>query len=135
MGEKLPQPRFGRLLRKLRKYHRKSQLGLALDAEIDFSYVSMLESGKRTNPSSETLEKLTKALGLSGVVLELFKREAAMAKGMLRTEEETEDFDRILRIALLLEESKEGKREEIRRALDDLIERTADLPAVLVGKR
>lgn len=135
MTDAHPVPRFGRLLRKLRQYRGKSQLDLALDAEMDLSYVSMLESGRRTNPSSKTVQRLAEALNLSGVVLELFKREAAMAKGMLRTEEETRDFDRILQIALILQEGEEQKREEIRKTLDRLIKQSPPLEPALARER
>ena len=115
--------RFGFLLRQLRVYRQLSQLSLAIEADVDISYICMLEKGKRTNPSCDVMLKLAEALSLKGAVLELFKREAAMAKNMLKTEEETEDFKRVLQISLMLEEGGESAKAEIRTTLNELIEK------------
>jgi transcriptional regulator with XRE-family HTH domain len=48
----------------LRKVARASQAELATKAGVTETYISMLESGARQNPSLRTLKKLAKALGV-----------------------------------------------------------------------
>lgn len=120
MPETTGLPRFGQVIRKLRKARKMTQLDVALEADVDLSYVSMLETGKKTNPSSETVQKLAEALRLYGVLLEIFKREAAMARGMLGTDEQTKDFDLFLDILLMFEDADEPTKTQLRLALRHL---------------
>jgi transcriptional regulator with XRE-family HTH domain len=52
---------FGRVLRKLRREADKSQEKLALDANLERTFISMLELGQR-KPTLKTLIALAKAL-------------------------------------------------------------------------
>ena len=54
---------FGLLLRCLRKEKNLSQQELAYKADLDRTYISLIERGQRT-PTIETLFKLSKALEL-----------------------------------------------------------------------
>ncbi|VEG12339.1 helix-turn-helix domain-containing protein [Moraxella cuniculi] len=56
--------KVGEKLRKLRTSQGLSQEKLALEAEIDRTYLTGIEQGKR-NPSLKTLEKILNALGVS----------------------------------------------------------------------
>ena len=53
---------FSRTLRKLRSKSGKSKYKLARYSGLDEAYVSRLESGKRQNPSMDTVMKLSLAL-------------------------------------------------------------------------
>jgi transcriptional regulator with XRE-family HTH domain len=55
--------RFGKVLRQLRKTKRLSQEKLAELADLDRTFVSMIERGKR-RPTLETAKKLANALGV-----------------------------------------------------------------------
>jgi transcriptional regulator with XRE-family HTH domain len=55
--------RFGNRVRELRKKRGLSQEGLALESDLDRSYVGGVERGER-NISLENIEKLAKALGV-----------------------------------------------------------------------
>jgi len=55
------QTAFGKELRALRKRQGLSQEKLALECELDRTYISLLERGKR-QPTLETLFKLAKKL-------------------------------------------------------------------------
>ena len=54
---------FGKRLRHLREVRRMSQEDLAHEAELDRTYVSSVERGKR-NISIENVARLAKALGI-----------------------------------------------------------------------
>ena len=56
--------KVGQRIRQLRKELELSQEGLALKAEVDRTYVTDVEAGRR-NVSLEILERLIKALGIS----------------------------------------------------------------------
>lgn len=56
--------KVGEKLRKLRTSQGLGQEKLALEAEIDRTYLTGIEQGKR-NPSLKTLEKILNALGVS----------------------------------------------------------------------
>ena len=56
--------KVGQRIRQLRKELNLSQEALALKAEVDRTYVTDVENGRR-NVSLEILEKLIKALGVS----------------------------------------------------------------------
>ncbi|MFY2610542.1 helix-turn-helix domain-containing protein [Achromobacter ruhlandii] len=55
---------FGAVLRALRNEKKLTQDGLALHADLDRSYISLLESGRRS-PSLDTLMALCRALRIS----------------------------------------------------------------------
>ncbi|MCG8595359.1 MAG: helix-turn-helix domain-containing protein [Kiloniellales bacterium] len=59
-----PQDAFGSVLRSLRLARKLSQERLALEANLDRTFVSLLERGKR-QPSLETLLRVAKVLGLT----------------------------------------------------------------------
>jgi transcriptional regulator with XRE-family HTH domain len=56
--------KIGQRIRELRKQLELSQEGLAYKAEVDRTYVTDVENGRR-NVSSEILERLVKALNVS----------------------------------------------------------------------
>jgi|SRR6478735_4848108 len=56
---------FGIALRAARDNAKLSMSKLAVRAGLDHSYISRLEAGTREPPKPETLERITKALGLS----------------------------------------------------------------------
>lgn len=61
---------LGKTIRVLRIERNMSQSHLAQAAGVARSYVSMIESGERTNVGTETLHRLAAALGLSaGAIL------------------------------------------------------------------
>ena len=55
--------RFGEVVRRVRESKSTSQEKLAEWAEIDRTYVSMIERGKR-NPTLEVADRLAEALGV-----------------------------------------------------------------------
>lgn len=55
----------GDRVRRLRERRNWSQQDLADKAELDSSYISLLETGRRTNPGLETLLKIARALETS----------------------------------------------------------------------
>lgn len=55
---------FGKVLKEQRKKKGLSQDALATDSDLDRTYISQLERGKRT-PSIETLFKIAQALGVT----------------------------------------------------------------------
>lgn len=59
-----PEVAFGRVLRKLRNERQLSQEALALDADLQRNYISLLERG-RNSASIKTLFKLAPILGVS----------------------------------------------------------------------
>jgi len=58
-------PTIGKNLKKLRKQKGLSQDRLSKLADVSYNTVIKLESGRITNPTIETLQKLAKALGVS----------------------------------------------------------------------
>ncbi|XDD47611.1 helix-turn-helix domain-containing protein [Leptospira sp. WS39.C2] len=54
---------FGDQLREWRKLRKKSQLELALDAEISSKHISFLETG-RANPTKEMIHRLSDVLDI-----------------------------------------------------------------------
>jgi len=54
--------KFGTKLRKLRKSKGFTQVKLAEKAKIDFSYLNLIEGGKR-NPTLKVIAKIARALG------------------------------------------------------------------------
>jgi len=67
----VPPQRLATVLKELRQRARLTKTELARQAEITPSYVSLLESGKRANPSIEVLKRLAGALGVP--VMELLE--------------------------------------------------------------
>jgi transcriptional regulator with XRE-family HTH domain len=64
---------FGERLRELRKEKRMTQKELAEKAEIDFTYLSKIETGVMSPPREKTILALAKALEVEGAALdELF---------------------------------------------------------------
>lgn len=59
---------FGRVLRETRKRRGLSQQSLALETDLDRTYISLLERGKR-QPSLRTLFVLAEALGTKASIL------------------------------------------------------------------
>lgn len=55
--------RIGRMLRAMRMEKGYSQVALAKRAKVTNVYLSLLESGKKKNPSLAVLRRLAKALG------------------------------------------------------------------------
>jgi transcriptional regulator with XRE-family HTH domain len=55
-------PRFGAVLRRLRKAGHLTQAQLARRARLNQGYISQLESGMRANPSATLVKKLARAL-------------------------------------------------------------------------
>ncbi len=66
-----PQRALGQAIRELRKERELSQLGLAVEANVDPGRVSRIEAGK-VNPTWGTVQRLARALGVR--VSELAKR-------------------------------------------------------------
>jgi len=58
----LPYKRLGQVIKKLRGERTQAEIGKA--AGVTKNYITMLESGKRKNPSIAVLKKLAKALGV-----------------------------------------------------------------------
>ena len=56
--------KLGQNLRKLRLRKKMSQVDLATALSVDRAYISNIENG-RMNPTLSTLEKISKALGIS----------------------------------------------------------------------
>ena len=56
--------KLGQNLRKLRLKKNMSQVDLATALSVDRAYISNIENG-RMNPTLSTLEKISKALGIS----------------------------------------------------------------------
>ena len=52
-------------LKELRLSKNITQIRIAKDSGLSQSYINELETGKKTNPTIQTLEKLAKALGVS----------------------------------------------------------------------
>lgn len=65
------QKKFGRVIQELRVNKNFSQEKLALEANIDRTYISDIEKGER-NISLEIIQKLAKTLQIS--ITELFKK-------------------------------------------------------------
>ena len=51
-------------MKDIRKYKKISQKELANSSGLSFSMISKLESGEQSNPTFETLERISKALGV-----------------------------------------------------------------------
>ena len=60
----MPPQRIGHVLKTLREQRGLSQINLARQAKVTNVYLSMLENGKRKNPSLLLLRRLAKALGV-----------------------------------------------------------------------
>jgi transcriptional regulator with XRE-family HTH domain len=60
----VPPQRLATVLKELRQRAKLTKTELARKAEVTLSYVSLLESGKRTNPSIDVLKRLARALGV-----------------------------------------------------------------------
>ncbi len=58
-----PHKSFGIILRKLRKEKGLSQFNLALDCDLDRTYISLLERGKR-QPTLKTIMKIAEILNV-----------------------------------------------------------------------
>ena len=63
-----PEEAFGRVLRRLRTDRKLSQEQLALEADLQRNYISLLERGENS-ASVRTIFKLTAALGVSAAEL------------------------------------------------------------------
>lgn len=72
---------FGKVLKDQRKKKGLSQDALATDSDLDRTYISQLERGKRT-PSIETLFKIAQALGVtaSGMIRDVEKLGGSRSK-------------------------------------------------------
>lgn len=70
---------FGNVLRALRTERGLSQETLALEAELDRTFISMLERGQRL-PSIATLLSVAGPLGMTGAEL-MARTEAALKRG------------------------------------------------------
>ncbi len=56
--------KVGKVLKRLRESRKLTQAELAQKVQIRQSYLAMLESGDRANPSLDILRRLAKALGV-----------------------------------------------------------------------
>jgi transcriptional regulator with XRE-family HTH domain len=56
--------RLSKVIKRLRKEKGLSQQALADRVGVTAAYITMLERGKKTNPSLDKLRKLAKALGV-----------------------------------------------------------------------
>ena len=56
--------KIGKVLKTLREASGLNQVALAKKARVTTAYVSLLESGKKKNPSLAVLQRLAKALGV-----------------------------------------------------------------------
>jgi transcriptional regulator with XRE-family HTH domain len=56
--------RLSRVIKTLREEKGLSQKALAMRVGVTDAYITMLETGKRKNPSLDILKKLAKALGV-----------------------------------------------------------------------
>jgi transcriptional regulator with XRE-family HTH domain len=72
---------YGRALKALRDVRQLKQKELADRAELDASYVSQIESGKRI-PSTSAIEAIAKALGVPMHLLLLFASDAEDLRGL-----------------------------------------------------
>ena len=77
---------YGRALRVARAARGMSQKDLAARAHIEPSYVSLLEAGKRGNPSSRLLKQIADALGVPLDLLILLAAEDSELRGVTTTE-------------------------------------------------
>lgn len=67
---------FAKIMRKCRKHRGLSQEQLAEEADVDQTYVSLVERGKR-NPSIDIADRLARALGTKlSLLVEEAEREA-----------------------------------------------------------
>jgi len=57
--------RIGDNIRKLRQQKKISQDRLSKEADLALNTIVKIETGKKPNPTIETLEKIAKALGVS----------------------------------------------------------------------
>ncbi len=133
MGAQANDNRFGRLVRQLRLHRGLTQEELALSVPMDVSYLSFIENGKRVNPGSNVLYGIATSLSLSGPLFAVFMCEAAISKGLLSPLSDTEDFDLILKVNLMLSEGDELTREQTRRALRELVGGREDFKAKLAS--
>lgn len=60
----MPPKRLSRVIKTLRQEKGLSQKALAKEVGVTDAYITMLESGKRKNPSLAVLQRLAKALGV-----------------------------------------------------------------------
>ncbi len=56
--------KIGRMLKALREGRGLNQVELAKKAKVTTAYISLLEAGKKKNPSLAVLQRLAKALGV-----------------------------------------------------------------------
>ncbi len=61
----MPTARLGRVLKALREEKEWTLEDLAKKAKVTMAYISLLERGKKKNPSLAILKHLAKALGVS----------------------------------------------------------------------
>ena len=72
---------YGRALKALRDVRQLKQKELAEKAELDASYVSQIENGKRT-PSTPAIDAIAKALGVPMHLFLLFASDAEDLRGL-----------------------------------------------------
>lgn len=77
---------YARAIRIARAARGMSQKQLAMRANLKPSYVSLLESGKRDNPTMKTIEALARALDVPIDVLLLFGAEESDLNGLRQPE-------------------------------------------------
>jgi transcriptional regulator with XRE-family HTH domain len=104
---------YGKAIRTARSIADRSQEDVAKAASINRSYLSSIESGKRT-PSIGTLENLTHALNIPMHLLQLLGMEK---KDHVPAQEETVKALAIELTRLLLQENKNESRPKERREL------------------
>ncbi len=61
----MPTARLGHVLKALREENEWTLEDLAKKAKVTMAYISLLERGKKENPSLAILKRLAKALGVS----------------------------------------------------------------------
>ena len=77
---------FGSNLRSLRKERGLTLRALAIAAEIDHSYLSKIENGKRSSPSRKLCKRIASALSLKPLEIDQFLKSGGYS--MLSAEEE-----------------------------------------------
>lgn len=95
---------YGRALKALREVRHLKQKELADRAQLDASYVSQIESGKRI-PSTSAIEAIAKALGVPMHLLLLFASDAEDLRGL--SEEQARQLEMQLLSVILASEKGE----------------------------
>jgi transcriptional regulator with XRE-family HTH domain len=85
----MPETAFGYLLKYLREQRNLSLRELGRLAEMDHAYIYRLETGDKEDPSSETLDKLTRSL-------KPVKREADMLQFLAQSRETSPELVKLV---------------------------------------